>query len=304
MRSPRSRGEASALSALYAERDPGIGPGPDYIGYFCPTAKPVMLLVTDHHAPGQTSLIHSHPCIAFHGCLHGPITLLLEGGAATLDAGTLYLFAPGVRHHWRNDGPNHAVMLSFLIDAGHPGAWPAASGIAAACPELTQRVRGAVRFEARGQVPWQAAFWELADCLQPDQPREPALVTGLLWALIGQLTACLRSTGEGAEDRLDAARRMQRLLVQRVQDRLSVAEIARHVHLSSSRAKEVFHGAFGCGIMSYFNQLKIQQAKRLLCDGSLTIKQVSKRLGFSSASYFDQVFYRHTGLRPSQFRNG
>jgi AraC-like DNA-binding protein len=304
MRSPRSRAEAYTLSAVYAHRDPGVAPGPDYTGYFCPTARPILLLVSDHHSPGQTSLAHSHPCMAFHGCLHGPIQLLLEGSEATLDAGTLYLFAPGVRHHWRNDGPNHAVMLSFLIDADHTGGWPAASGIAATCRELTQRVQGAMRFEARGQVPWQSAFWELADCLRPEQPREPALVTGLLWTLIGRLAACLRSSAEGAADRLDAARQIQRLLVQRIQDRLSIAEIARQVHLSPSRAKEVFHGAFGCGIMSYFNQLKIQQAKRLLCDGSLTVKQVSKRLGFSSASYFDQVFYRHTGLRPTQFRNG
>jgi AraC-like DNA-binding protein len=304
MRAPRSRDDAYALSARYSHRDPGVLPGPSHIGYFCPTARPVLLLVTDHHAPGQANQIHSHPCVAFHGCLHGPITLLLDGDEHTLDAGTIYLFAPGMRHHWRNDGPGHAVVLSFLIDTACSEDWPDASGIPAACRVLAQRVRGAMRFEARSQQALQAPFWELADCLHPDQPREPALITGLLWTLIGRLAASLRSSAEGAADQLDAARQIRRLLVQRIQDRLSLAEIARHVHLSASRAKEVFHAAFGCGIMSYFNQLKIQQAKRLLCDGSLTVKQVSRRLGFSSASYFDQVFFRHTGLRPTEFRNG
>lgn len=302
MRSPRSRADFYELSSQMARRDPAVPPGPNIIGSFCPTARPVLLLVTDQHPPGHASLAHSHPCIAFHGCLHGPIVLVTNGGEQQLDAGTMYLFGPGTRHQWRNNGSSHAVMLSFLLDADHPGGWPRASGVRAACRELTERVQGALRFESRGQDFLHTAFWALADSLQLGQPQEPALVTGLLWTLIGRLAACLRSSAEGAANRFDTARQMQSFLMQRIQDRLSVADIARHVHLSPSRAKEIFRGAFGCGIMSYFNQLKIQQAKRLLGDESLTVKQVGKRLGFSSASYFDQVFFRHTGLRPTEFR--
>jgi AraC-like DNA-binding protein len=303
MRAPRSHAEVVALSGRYAIRDPGQ-PLTEYLGYFCPTARPILLLVTDHHAPGPASAPHTHPCLAFHGCLQGPVTLLMRDGESVLDAGTFYLMAPGVRHHWRSDGPDHAVMLSFLIDADHPGAWPAASGVPAACRELKERVQGAVRFEVRGDAPLQQVYWQLADCLNSDRPRETLAVTGLVWALLGLVLERLRSSATGAATQLDAARQIQRLLAQRIQDRLSLAEIARSVHLSPSRAKEVFHQAFGCGIMTYFNQLKIQQAKRLLCDRSLTIKQVSRRLGFSSPTYFDRVFHRYAGLLPTEFRNG
>lgn len=305
MRAARSSSEVVALTARYSRVDPPGAPE-NYVGYFCPTARPVLGLVTDHHPPGRTSPPHAHVCHAFHGCLQGPVTLLSEGREETLDAGAGYLFAPGARHHWRNAGPGHAVVLSFLLEADRPGPWPAASGVAAACRELRQRVpRGAVRFDARGgDARLASAFWQLADCLQPELPRDPLLVTGCVWTLVGLLLGQLRTEAPVAAAGLDAARQIRRLLVRRVQDRLSLAEVARAVHLSPSRAKEVFRAAFGCGIMAYFTRLKVQQAQRLLCDRSLTVKEVSRRLGFSSPTYFDRVFLRHTGLLPTAFRNG
>jgi len=54
--------------------------------------------------------------------------------------------------------------------------------------------------------------------------------------------------------------------------------------------------------MTYFNELKIWQAKRLLCDPSMTIDQVSRKLEFSSAAYFSRAFQRHTGQTPTDFR--
>jgi AraC-like DNA-binding protein len=300
-RQSQSRSKVLELSARYANREVD-GVTSDYMGYFCPTARPVLVLTTDHHVPGRTSQAHSHPCVAFHGCMRGPITLLGQGSEQRLDAGTLYLFAPGVRHYWRNDGADHAVMLSFLIDIHHPGNWPSGAGVGQACEELKERLRGARRFEVSGDEPLQKAFWQLADCLEPDHQPGPLLVNGLVWTLLGRLLERLRSAEVEDKTPADAAQQIRRLLVQRVQDRLSLAEIAHAVHLSPSRAKEVFHAAFGCGVMAYFTQLKIQHAKRLLADPSLTIKQVSQRLSFSSPTYFDRVFVRHTGQRPGEFR--
>jgi AraC-like DNA-binding protein len=72
--------------------------------------------------------------------------------------------------------------------------------------------------------------------------------------------------------------------------------------MSPTRAKQVFRATYGCGIMDYFNQLKVWQAKRLLGTSSLTVEQVSRKLGFSSASYFSRVFQRYTEEAPTDFR--
>jgi AraC-like DNA-binding protein len=98
------------------------------------------------------------------------------------------------------------------------------------------------------------------------------------------------------------AQRIRRLLLARVSERLSISQIARETDSSPTRAKEAFREAFGCGIISYFNQLKIWQAKRWLSDPTLTVDVVSDRLGFANAGYFSRVFQQQTGETPTEFR--
>ena len=120
---------------------------------------------------------------------------------------------------------------------------------------------------------------------------------------LGLIKERLLGTPVNESGEYNAAQQIRRLLLARVADRLSIAEIAMELGTSPTRAKECFRNAFGCGIMTYFNQLKIWQAKRLLNDPSLTVEQVSHQLGFSSPSYFSRVFLKHTGETPTAFRH-
>jgi AraC-like DNA-binding protein len=110
-------------------------------------------------------------------------------------------------------------------------------------------------------------------------------LSGVLLTLLVQIKQRLAGAAQSLvrEDE-DGAQQILRLLFARVQDRLTVGQIAREVSMSPTRAKQAFSEAFGCGIMTYFNQLKIWQAERFLNDPSLTVEQVSYQLGFSSPS--------------------
>ncbi len=46
----------------------------------------------------------------------------------------------------------------------------------------------------------------------------------------------------------------------------------------------------------------IKQAKMLLHDNSLSIKQVADRLNFANQSHFGTYFHRYTGMSPQHFR--
>ncbi len=122
-------------------------------------------------------------------------------------------------------------------------------------------------------------------------------------ALLGHCSHRLEGATEQAAPPDDVAQQIRRLLLSRVNDRLSINDVAGQVGVSPTRAKAAFRKAFDSGIIAYHNQLKIWQAKRLLCDLSLTVDQVSGKLGFSSHSYFSQVFFQHTGETPSDFRH-
>jgi AraC-like DNA-binding protein len=245
--------------------------------------------------------MHSHCCVALHGCLEGPVSLLTEAGEQVLDTGVFYLLAPGLRHQWQNTRSHTATTIGLLIDTDRFGPWPNTSGLRDCCRKLRHLVHGLHRFGVRGDAELQQVFWKVADHLTADQPREQLTTTGLLCTLLGLVVERL---GPGAEVAApdDPAHQIRRLLLTRVNERLSIKEVVAHVGLSPTRAMEVFRATYGCGIIAYFNRLKIWQAKQLLCDPALTVDQVSCRLGFSSPSYFSRAFHHYTGESPTEFR--
>ncbi len=274
----------------------------NHLAYFRATPRPFVFLHSTHLPAGVVTGSHSHPCVALHGCLQGPLNLVTAAGEQTFDAGVFFLLEPGLRHHWRNPGRHVAANISLLIDHRNLGSWPASSGIKDLCRELPRRVRGATRFQAAQDPELKASFWQTADHLMADRPRSQAVVTGLLLALLGRCAELLDLVPAEPAAQADAAEAMRRFLLARLSERVTVEEVARAACLSTTRAKQLFRARHGCGILAYFNQLKIWQAKRLLGASSLTVDQVSRRLGFSSPSYFTRAFQRYTGESPTEFR--
>lgn len=277
-------------------------PDQSYLAFLRPVPRPFLRFTSGHFPSGTRTAPHSHPCLALHGCLQGPLTLVTPDAEHPLDSGVFYLIPPGVRHHWVSTGRQTAATLGLLIDADQPGQWPQASGVAAGCRKLQQLAVGLHRFTVIGDRDLQHSFWLAADHLTAEQAREPIVTTGVLLTLLGQIIERLESAPAVQPPREDIAQQIRRLLLLHVHEQLSIDEIARQISISPTRAKQAFRQAFGCGIIAYFNQLKIWQAKRLLCDASLTVQQVSDRLGFASAAYFCRVFVQQTGETPSDFR--
>jgi AraC-like DNA-binding protein len=275
-----------------------------YLAFLRRTPRPFLHFASGHFPPATLTQPHSHPCLALHGCLQGPLVLCKSEGEISLDAGVFYLIAPGLRHSWRNDGRHTAATLGLLLDLDRPGRWPTETGMEAWCRQLQAQVNGFHRLTTSGDQELHNSFWLAADHLTAEGAREPLALTGVLLTFLGQIKERLCGNLAAPGPDQDAALRIRRLLMARVRDRLSIHQIAREVEMSPTRAKTVFHEAFGCGIMTYFNHLKIWQAKRLLNDHSLTVDQVSQQLGFSSPSYFSRAFLKQTGESPKAYRTG
>jgi AraC-like DNA-binding protein len=274
-----------------------------YLAYMRPTPRPFLNFASGHFPASTVTAPHTHPCIALHGCLHGPLTFCTTEGEMVLDAGVFCLIGPGVRHFWRNEGRHTAATLSLLLDTAKPGRWPVAASVESCCLELQSAAQQLHRFTTSGDRELHQVFWQVADHLTAEKTLEPISLTGALLLFLGLIKERLLGTPVNESGEYNAAQQIRRLLLARVADRLSIAAIAMELGTSPTRAKECFRNAFGCGIMTYFNQLKIWQAKRLLNDPSLTVEQVSHQLGFSSPSYFSRVFLKHTGESPTAFRH-
>jgi transcriptional regulator GlxA family with amidase domain len=66
--------------------------------------------------------------------------------------------------------------------------------------------------------------------------------------------------------------------------------------------KRRFKAATGSPLIEYLQNLRMEEAKRLLEAGSLPVDDISAEVGYSDASFFRRLFKRLTGLQPSQYR--
>ena len=94
------------------------------------------------------------------------------------------------------------------------------------------------------------------------------------------------------------------LMEQRIEEPLSVAEIARESGLSVRRLEMLFRDEFGVGPGRYFRQLRLQEAWRMVLETPRALQEIALRCGFNSQSAFTRAFSDQFGLTPSRLRAG
>jgi len=66
--------------------------------------------------------------------------------------------------------------------------------------------------------------------------------------------------------------------------------------------KRRFKAATGMTLIDYVQNLRIEEAKRVLESGSVPVDEISVAVGYEDASFFRRLFKRRTGMTPSQYR--
>jgi len=72
--------------------------------------------------------------------------------------------------------------------------------------------------------------------------------------------------------------------------------------VSYSRSRDLFKASRAETLHNFLQHTRLDEARRLLGDSRLTIKEVAARLHFSSVFYFSHFFRKASGMSPTQFR--
>ncbi len=93
------------------------------------------------------------------------------------------------------------------------------------------------------------------------------------------------------------------LIHSRYQDpTLSAQFLADTIGMSSAYLSRIFKQAQGVSISDYINQLRIEEAKRLLTHTDIKVMDLGEKLGVENMQYFFVRFKQATGLTPRQYR--
>lgn len=78
--------------------------------------------------------------------------------------------------------------------------------------------------------------------------------------------------------------------------------LASITHINKFYLAHTFTKCIGQSPINYLTQKRLSASKELLAGSNLSIAQVASSTGFSSQSYFSQIFRKEVGMTPQQYR--
>lgn len=116
--------------------------------------------------------------------------------------------------------------------------------------------------------------------------------------------ACL--VGAGMSEKNSAKEKLTAKALQYLRDHymepFSLDEIASALFVNKHYLSRVFSERTGRTLLWQHNELRCEDARRLLADPDYSIAVVAFRSGFTSSSHFSRIFRNHTGCTPSEYR--
>ena len=83
---------------------------------------------------------------------------------------------------------------------------------------------------------------------------------------------------------------------------LTLEQLAKEGHINKFYLSHAFKREYGVSPINYMISRRIEESKYLLAETDLSMSQIAQMLGFSSLSYFSQVFRRTQAVSPKEYR--
>lgn len=83
---------------------------------------------------------------------------------------------------------------------------------------------------------------------------------------------------------------------------LSVQDIAKSINVSVSVLYKYFRSYYNCTPKDYISKRRVDESVKLLNNTDTSIESISRKMGFSSASYYIKSFKRIKGVTPLEYR--
>ena len=226
----------------------------------------------------------SGECYVFEYVLSGRGTVQQDEKTVPVKGGDVYLLHPGHFHHYFPDpkdpwekiwfNVNGSLVRHLLSDYGLqevltvPGFGK---------PNDLQSILRAIRTDPVGCA--------------------PALEL-LLHRFLQSVSAFLGEDRAGRSLPLS----MKNFIEQNLTRHLSVDDIAKYVHLSRSRAIHLFSETYGVSPYRYYQSQRLELAQAMLRYTSLSVQEISEKLGFSDYRHFSGFFKKECGMPPLSYR--
>ena len=93
-----------------------------------------------------------------------------------------------------------------------------------------------------------------------------------------------------------------RYLQEHLAQEISLSVLAEEFHLNPQYISQLFKSEIGVNFLAYLTNIRMERAKKMLISTSLSIAEISVRVGYGDYRVFTKVFKKLEGITPSQYR--
>lgn len=129
--------------------------------------------------------------------------------------------------------------------------------------------------------------------------REPLALNALEAVLMGCHEQVVLERGEGIDPRIGD---VLDFICRRLDQPLTIDDLARQCHLSPSRFAHLFRQQMEMTPIEFIQQQRIERACEMLEHTGYPIAEIARQVGFENAFYFSRRFKLARGMSPRQFR--
>ena len=83
---------------------------------------------------------------------------------------------------------------------------------------------------------------------------------------------------------------------------ISMQDMARMMNYSEAYFCKLFKQCFHKNFISYLTEFRVAEAKKMLEEPTVNVKEIGKAVGYADSNYFAKVFKRITGQSPTEYR--
>ncbi|WP_074407931.1 MULTISPECIES: helix-turn-helix transcriptional regulator [Aquimarina] len=152
-----------------------------------------------------------------------------------------------------------------------------------------------------------AVIYNIINCPLKNEFRKLFLeskVMELLLLQLNQMQQCdfCFANAESSRNIIDKMHLARDIVVEKLNNPLSLSDLARMVSTNECTLKKEFKNVFGTTVFGYIRDTKMEKAKSLLLNPNLSINEISDIIGYKNPQHFTTAFKKQYGIAPSLLR--
>ncbi len=148
------------------------------------------------------------------------------------------------------------------------------------------------------------SFYELFNLVDMERTGYQQICSGLVIYILSTIISIKKNENFKGKQIEQTIQKACLIIRENTDKNMNMEKLALDLNIDYSIFRKMFKEYTNISPGQYHLSLRIRQAKDLLINTNLSIKEISYRLGFESIFYFSRVFKSKTGINPTEYKNG